>query len=49
MKDEKKVLEGIFLDFLIDFSRKFKGRLDEGDISLEEINDFIENWIKKNF
>jgi ribosomal protein L37AE/L43A len=47
-ENEKKI-KGIFLDFFVDSSKKFKGRMDEGKISIREIMDFIDEWTKSRF
>ena len=47
-KKYKKIMHGIFQDFFRDASITFKGRVDEGNISLKELNDFIEKWVAKH-
>jgi len=46
---QKKLLTAIFQDFFKDATLKFQGRLDEGNISLKEINDYISSWIEVHF
>lgn len=41
-------LKNILFDFLRDVSTEFQGRLDEGNISLREINDFIAGWVEND-
>jgi hypothetical protein len=51
MEDEKykKLMRGIFLDFFRDASMTFKGRVDEGKITIAELHDFIDKWVEKHF
>ena len=46
---QKKLLHNIFFDFFLDCSLKFKGKLDEGNVSLKELNDYVSSWIECHF
>lgn len=45
----KKVIQEMFLEFFRHASFHFKGRIDEGNISIKEMNEFIEKWVNKHF
>lgn len=47
-KKQKKMLHGIFQDFFRDSTLFFKGRVDDGNITMKELNDYITAWVEKH-
>lgn len=47
-RKQKKIMQGIFLEFFRHATYHFKGRVDEGNITIKELTDYIDAWIEKH-
>lgn len=47
-KDKKymKTVKGMFLEFFRDSTLHFKDRVDDGNITIKELNDYIHEWVE---